>query len=156
LHDDGYVLPWKAYLSAIMRHYTEGRIMTRRRRDEVSGNKELERTYGTQDEMRFLDKLGTYRSISAKKNLDKEHLDKLSPELCEAVIRRMSLDSGGRSYVWRKKRQSMTQADLLVSYISVASRRRRWEGIDGAKVVTYAKQMLERIRRTEDTDVTVQ
>ena len=102
----------------------------------------FEPKYSTSHEKLFLDGLGSHHSPTAKDNLDK-----LSPTARQAVSDRLRAEKN--SDAGRKMPKEMNKSDLLVSYILSASRRRQWGAIDGAKAVTYAKQLLERRRRID-------
>ena len=103
------------------------------------------REYSTSHEKQFLDGLGSHRSSTAKNNLHK-----LPETVRRAVIRRLSRERN--SYAYRRRRQVMSKTDLLLSYLSAASRRRQWGEVDGIEVVKHAKQLLERSRHKDENN----
>ena len=99
----------------------------------------------TQDEMRFLDGLGTHRSEFTQTNLDE-----LPLAIRDAVITRIN-DAAEKDYKrvkWCRARglrahtPPPTKKDLLRTYIRTASLRERWGAIDPVEVVAHAKTLL--------------
>jgi len=101
-------------------------------------------THDTNDELRFLDQIGTYKQKSAQSNLDK-----LPAAVRHAVIKRMSAVRPrirapwlGEPYTARDESPPVTYADWLRAYIRASALRQEWGDIDRIAAVGYAKALL--------------
>lgn len=95
----------------------------------------------TQEEMRFIDGLGTHKPRFTQTNLEK-----LPVDARHAIRQRLRTER--ERMTWRRARgvpeekPPRTKEDWLRAYIRVSAHREKWEDIDQIVAVDYAKTLL--------------
>jgi hypothetical protein len=95
----------------------------------------------TQDEMRFLDGLGTH-----KPRFTQTHIENLPVDARQSIPKRLRAER--QRMIWRRARgvseqkPPKTKEEWLRAYIRVSARREEWGDIDRIAAVDYAKTLL--------------